>query len=150
MAKAVWYLGSLYLKPLQLFVWHDQCEFGLQYFNIGFIKTRLMISDRDQQIRMLFLTQQFKMLFLTQHVELAKSRMRPTRDRTCQTEFALLPECTGNTRSHVLEQGTVLFRVRDETRDRTCQNRRSYFSEYAMRHEIARVRTGDRTSQSTR
>ena len=41
-----------------------------QYFNIGFLKTRLMISDRDQQIRMLFLTQQFRMLFLTQHVEL--------------------------------------------------------------------------------
>ena len=103
--------------------------------------------------------------------------MRSTRDRKCQTEFALLPECAGNTRSHVLEQETVLLRVRDETRDRTCQNRvalltvrsrtrdrtcwnkvallrvrgetrdrtcqnrRSYFSPYAVRHEIARVRT---------
>ena len=94
--------------------------------------------------------------------------MRSTRDRKCQTEFALLPECAGNTRSHVLEQETVLLRVRDETRDRTCQNRvallrvrsktrdrtcqngRSYFSEYAVRHEIVRVRTEDRTSQSTR
>ena len=34
-----------------------------QCFNIGFLKTRLMIRDRDQQIRMLFLTQQFRMLF---------------------------------------------------------------------------------------
>ena len=103
--------------------------------------------------------------------------MCQTRDRTCQTEVALLPECAGNTRSHVSEQETVLLRVRGETRDhtcqsrvallrvrgkardhtcqsrvallrvrgkardRTCQNRRSYFSEYAVRHEIARVRT---------
>ena len=117
---------------------------------------------------MLFLTQQFRMLFLTQHVETDKSRMRSTRDRKCQTEFALLPECAGNTISHVLEQETVLLRVRDETRDRTCENRvallrvrsrtreiarvraESHFSEYAVRHEIERVRTGDRTSQSTR
>ena len=75
--------------------------------------------------------------------------MCQTRDRTCQTEVALLPECAGNTRSHLSEQEIVLLRVRGETRDRTCQNRvallrvrgetrdrtcqnrRSYFSEYA-------------------
>ena len=86
--------------------------------------------------------------------------MRSTRDRNCPTDFALLPECAGNTRSHVLEQETVLDRVRGETRVRTCRNNRyrtsqstrrdtrshvsrqqiSYFSEYAKRHEIARVR----------
>ena len=72
-----------------------------QYFNIGFVKTRRMISDRDQQIRMLFLTQQFRMLFLTQHVELTShgcvrqeiaivqqtshcyQNARATRDHTC-------------------------------------------------------------------
>ena len=105
--------------------------------------------------------------------------MRSTRDRNCPTEFALLPECADNTRSHVLEQETVLNRVRGETRDHTCRDNRyrtsqstqrdtrshmlkqsrtsqstrrdtrshvsrqqiSYFSEYAVRHEIARVRT---------
>ena len=71
-----------------------------QYFNIVFIKTRLMISDRDQQIRMLFLTQQFRILFLTQHVELASTGcVRQEIARV--TEFALLLECAGNTRSHV-------------------------------------------------
>ena len=50
--------------------------------------------------------------------------MRSTRDRNCPTEFALLPECAGNTRSHVLEQETVLDRVRGETRDRTCRDNR--------------------------
>ena len=45
-----------------------------------------------------------------------------TRDRTCQNRVALLRVC-------------------GETRDRTCQNRRSYFSEYAVRHEIARVKS---------
>ena len=67
--------------------------------------------------------------------------MCSTRDRTCQTEFALLPECAGNTRSHVLEQENVLLRVRDETRDRTCQNRVA----------LLRVRgeTRDRTCQNT-
>ena len=83
-----------------------------------------MISDRDQQIRMLFLTQQFRMLFLTQHVELTShgcvrqeiarvkqnshcyQNARGTRDHTCQnTEYEI-----------------VLLRVRGETRDRTCQN----------------------------
>ena len=39
------------------------------------------------------------------------------------------------------EQEIVLLRVRGETRDRTCQNRRSYFSEFAVRHEIARVKS---------
>ena len=85
--------------------------------------------------------------------------MCQTRDRTCQTEVALPPECAGNTRSHVSEQEIVLLRVRGDardrtcqnrvallrvrggTRDRTCQNRRSYFSEYAVRHEIARVKS---------
>ena len=107
--------------------------------------------------------------------------MRSTRDRNCPTDFALLPECAGNTRSHVLEQETVLDRVRGETRDRTCRDNRyrtfqstrrdtrshvsrtqiSYFSEYAKRHEIARVEntnivllrvreeTRDRTCQNT-
>ena len=93
-----------------------------QYFNIGFIKTRLMISDRDQQIRMLFLTQQFRMLFLTQHVGLANHGcVRQEIERVKHNSH-----CHQNAR---------------RTRDRTCQNRRSYFSEYAVRHEIARVRT---------
>ena len=86
-----------------------------------------------------------------------------TRDRNCPTDFALLPECAGNTRSHVLEQETVLDKVRGETRVRTCRSNKyrtfqstrrdtrshvsrqqiSYFSEYAKRHEIARVETTD-------
>ena len=87
-----------------------------------------------------------------------------TRDRNCPTDFALLPECAGNTRSHVLEQETVLTnKVRGETRVRTCRSNKyrtfqstrrdtrshvsrqqiSYFSEYAKRHEIARVETTD-------
>ena len=49
--------------------------------------------------------------------------MCKTRDRTCQTEVAMLPDCAGNTRSHVSEQETVLLRVHGETRDRTCQSR---------------------------
>ena len=79
--------------------------------------------------------------------------MRSTRDRKCQKEFALLPECAGNTRSHVLEQETVLLRVRDETEQSRTSSEyvveheiarvraESHFSEYAVRHEIARVRT---------
>ena len=68
--------------------------------------------------------------------------MRSTRDRNCPTGFALLPECAGNTRSHVLEQETVLDRVRGETRDRTCQNTNIV---------LLRVReeTRDRTCQNT-
>ena len=130
-----------------------------QYFNIGLIKTRLMISDRDQQIKMLFLTQQFRMLFLTQHVELASHGCVRQEMATCQTEFALLPECAGNTRSRVLEQETVLLRVRDETRDRTCQNRvallrvrsRTRDRTCQSRVELLRVRgeTRDRTCQNT-
>ena len=112
-----------------------------QYFNIGFIKIRLIISDRDHQIRMRFLTQQFKMLFLTQHVELASHGC-------VQQEIALVKQnshCYQNargTRDHTCQnKEIVLLRVRDETRDRTCQNRKSYFSKHAVRHEIARVRT---------
>ena len=74
--------------------------------------------------------------------------MRSTRDRNCPTDFALLPECAGNTRSHVLEQETVLDRVRGETRDHTCRhNRYRTFSEYAKRHEIARVETKSHFSE---
>ena len=114
-----------------------------------FLKTRLMKSDRDQQIRMLFLTQQFRMLFLTQHVELTShgcvrqeiasvkqnshcyQNARGTRDHTCWNEKPYFSE-------YAIEH--EIARVRAE----------SHFSEYAVRHEIARVRTGDRTSQSTR
>ena len=131
-----------------------------QYFNIGFLKTRLMISDRDQQIRMLFLT-------LTQHVELTShgcvrqeiarvkqnshcyQNARGTRDHTCWnkkpyfSEYAMRHEIARvRTESHFSEYAVEheIARVRTE----------SHFSEYAVRHEIARVRTGDRTSQSTR
>ena len=93
-----------------------------QYFNIGFIKTRLMISDRDQQIRMLFLTQQFRMLFLTQHVELASHgcvRQEIARVRAesrfseyavrheiarVRTQLVLLPENADNTIARVKDQ----------------------------------------------
>ena len=86
--------------------------------------------------------------------------MRSTRDRTCQTGFALLPECAGNTRSHVLEQETVLLRVRDETRDRTCQSRvallrvrsrtrdRTWSEQEIVLHRV-RGETRDRTCQNT-
>ena len=138
-----------------------------QYFNIGFLQTRLMISDRDQQIRMLFLNQQFRMLFLTQHVELTShgcvrqeiasvkqnshcyQNARRTRDHTCWnkkpyfSEYAMRHEIARvRTESHFSEYAVEheIARVRAE----------SHFSEYAVRHEIALVRTGDRTSQSTR
>ena len=110
---------NLYGHPLAGLLWERQFEKTLlencwekvsvarsvqiwaQYFNIGFVKTGRMISDRDQQIRMLFLTQQFRMLFLTQHVELTShgcvrqeiaivqqtshcyQNARATRDHTC-------------------------------------------------------------------
>ena len=90
-----------------------------QYFNIGFIKTRLMISDRDQHIRM---------LFLTQHVELASHGcVRQEIARVGQNSH-----CYQNARG---------------TRDHTCQNKKPYFSEYAMRHEIARVRAESHFSE---
>ena len=93
-----------------------------QYFNIGFLMTRLMISDRDQQIRMLFLTQQFRMLFLTQHVEL-------TSHGCVRQEIASV------------KQNSHCYQNARGTRDHTCWNKKSYFSEYAVRHKIARVRT---------
>ena len=65
-----------------------------QYIKIGIIKTRLMMSDRDQQIRM---------LFLTRHVELA-------------SHGCVRQEITR------VKQEMVLLRERGETRDRTCQN----------------------------
>ena len=99
-----------------------------QYFNIGFIKTRLMISDRDQQIRMLFLTQQFRMLFLTQQVELASHGC-------VRQEIARVKQ-----KSHCYQNARG-------TRDHTCQNKKPHFSEYAMRHEIARVRTESHFSE---
>ena len=68
------------------------------------------------------------------------------RVRTCQTEFALLPECAGNTRSNVLEQESHFpeYAVRHEiARVRT----ESHFSEYAVEHEIARVRAESHFSE---
>ena len=47
------------MQPAPLPVWHDQCKNWAQYFNIGKITIRPVISDRDQQIRMMFLTPQF-------------------------------------------------------------------------------------------
>ena len=73
-----------------------------------------MISDRDQQIRMLFLTQQ---------VELASHG------------------CVSDKRSHVSNRSRTATRIRGETRDHTCQSKKSYFSEYAVRHEITRVKS---------
>ena len=97
-------------------------QIGAQYFNIGFLKTRLMISDRDQQIRVLFQTQQFRMLFQTQHVEL-------TSHGCVRQEIASV------------KQNSHCYQNARGTRDHTCWNKKPYFSEYAMRHEIARVRT---------
>ena len=76
--------------------------------------------------------------------------MRSTRDRNCPTEFALLPECAGNTRSHVLEQETVLDRVRGETRDHTCRDNRYRTSQSTRRDTRSHVLKQSRTSQSTR
>ena len=53
---------------------HDQCKYGLNTSISDLsilVCINTMISDRDQQIRMLFLIQQVRMLFLTQQVELA-------------------------------------------------------------------------------
>ena len=100
-----------------------------QYFNIGFLKTRLMISDRDQQIRMLFLmTQQFRMLFQTQHVEL-------TSHGCVRQEIASV------------KQNSHCYQNARGTRDHTSWNKKPYLSEYAMRHEIARVRTESHFSE---
>ena len=73
-----------------------------------------MISDRDQQIRMLFLIQQLRMLFLTQQVELASHG------------------CVRQEIARVKQKSRTATRVRGETRDRTCQNKKSHFSEYAV------------------
>ena len=143
-------------------MWARSVQIWAQYFNIGFVKTRRMISDRDQQFRMLFLTQQFRMLFLTQHVELTSHGCVRQGDRNCPTDFALLPECADNTRSHVLEQETLLDRVRGETRDHTCRDNRYRTSQSTRRDTrsprvettdivLLRVReeTRDRTCQNT-
>ena len=146
---------------------HDQCKYGLNTSNIGFLKTRLMISDRDQQIRMLFLTQQFRMLFLTQHVELAShgcvrqeiarikqnshcyQNARATRDHTCKNKKPYLSE-------YAMRHEIARVRTESHFSDYAVEHEiarvkaKSHFSEYAVRHEIARVRTEDRTSQSTR
>ena len=96
-----------------------------------------MISDRDQQIRMLFsiqqfrmlfLIQQFRMLFLTQQVELASHGC-------VRQEIARVKQ-----KSHCCQNARG-------TRDHTCQNKKSYFSEYAVKHEIARVRTESHFSE---
>ena len=109
-------------------MWHDQCKYGLNTSISDFLKTRLMISDRDQQIRMLFLTQQFRMLFLTQHVEL-------TSHGCVRQEIASV------------KQNSHCYQNARGTRDHTCWNKKPYFSEYAMRHEIARVRTESHFSE---
>ena len=44
------------------------------------------------------------------------------------------------------EQEIVLLKARGETRDRTCPNTKDRTFQYAMRHEIARVRAEYRTS----
>ena len=129
-----------------------------QYFKIGFLKTRLMISDRDQEIRMLFLTRHVE---LTSHgcvrQEIARVKQsshcyqnaRGTRDHTCSnkkpyfSEYAMEHEIVRvGTESHFSE-----YAVEHEI---ARARAKSHFSEYAVEHEIARVRTGDRTSQSTR
>ena len=77
--------------------------------------------------------------------------MRSTRDRNCPTDFALLPECAGNTRSHVLEQETVLDKVRGETRVRTCRSNSYRTSQSTRRDTRSHVSEHKyRTSQSTR
>ena len=69
--------------------------------------------------------------------------MRSTRDRTCQTEIALLPEYAARHEiARVQTQEIVLFKVRGETRDRTCQSWISYFFR-------VRGRTRARTCQNT-
>ena len=72
-----------------------------------------MISDRDQQIRMLFLTQQ---------VELASHGC-------VRQEIARVKQ-----KSHCYQNARG-------TRDHTCQIKKLHFSEYAVRHEIARVKS---------
>ena len=102
-----------------------QCKYGLNTSTSDLsilVCINTMINDRDQQIRMLFLVQQFRMLFLTQQVELA-------RHGCVRQEIARVKQ-----KSHCYQNARG-------TRDHTCQNKKSYFSEYAGRHEIARVRT---------
>ena len=130
-AHGSWMLRYLVWKH---FVWNDQCKYGLNTSISDLtilVCINTMISDRDQPIRMLFLIQQFRMLFLTQQVELASHGC-------VRQEIARVKQ-----KSHCYQNARG-------TRDHTCQKKKSYFSEYAVRHEIARVRTGDRTSQSTR
>ena len=137
------------LQPAPLPVWHDQCKYGLNTSISDLsilVCINTMISDRDQQIRMLFLIQQFRMLFLTQQVELASHgcvRQEIARVKQKSHCYTRMRKVCGETRDHTCQnkRRVVLLRVCGETRDRTCQNRRSYFSEYAVRHEIARVKS---------
>ena len=129
------------MQPAPLPVWHDQCKYWAQYFNIGFIKTRLIISDCDHQIRMLFLTHN---------------------SRCCSSRNASNWQVTDafNKRSHWSNRNRTASRVRGKTRHHTCltkepyfqstrqdtrshvsKHKRSYFSKYAVGHELARVRT---------
>ena len=88
---------------------------GLNTSISDFLKTRLMISDRDQQIRM---------LFLTQHVEL-------TSHGCVRQEIA------------IVQQNSHCYQNARATRDNTCENKKPYLTEYAVRHEITRVETTD-------
>ena len=128
------------MQPAPLPVWHDQCKYWAQYFNIGFIKARLIISDYDHQIRMLFLTHNSRCCFsrTTSNWQVTdafnKRSHLSNRSRTAS-------RMRGEHEITRVRQRNRTSRVRGKTRDHTCQNRKSYFSKHAVRHEIGRVRT---------
>ena len=125
-------------------VWHDQCKFGLNTSISDLsilVCINTMISDRDQQIRMLFLTQQVELAShgcVRQEIARVKQKShcyqnaRGTRDHTCQNKKPYFSEYAGETRDRTCQNTVALLRVRGETtRSHVSSHKLVLLPEYA-------------------